>query len=312
MKLLILFVFIFISTVKIAFAQAPQGIPYQAIARNSSSGIITNHAISVRFTIHDSSSTGGAVYQETFSPTTNAVGLFNVNVGTGSVTIGTFSNINWGRTAKFIQVELDAAGGTSYVDMGTTQMMSVPYALFAQSTGTTGSDGAKMLLYKNHFNSVSSVAIDSTYFNSKFDDYEIELYNVTFTTSCHPYILFSTTNGSSYLTSASNYEGGIFAYSSAGTGGGGLGTGQINLTYNANAPTTTFGYSFTTSLHVFNVNNSNSKTITGFSMYRVSGGGYFNQDFINGSINSTSVLNAFIINISAGTFSGTIKIYGIH
>ncbi len=115
-------------------AQTPQDIPYQAIARNKSGGIIANHTISVRFTIHDSSTSGPTVYRETFSPMTNAFGLFNVNVGNGSATVGTFNNINWGRNAKFMQVELDAAGGTSYVDMGTTQMMSVPYALYSEKS----------------------------------------------------------------------------------------------------------------------------------------------------------------------------------
>ncbi len=116
------------------YSQTPQGIPYQAIARNSSGGIIASHTIGVRYTIHDSIATGATIYQETFSPTTNTLGLFNVNVGMGSATIGTFSNINWERNAKFMQVELDAAGGTSYVDMGTTQMMSVPYAFFSKKS----------------------------------------------------------------------------------------------------------------------------------------------------------------------------------
>jgi uncharacterized protein (TIGR02145 family) len=112
-------------------AQAPQGIPYQAIARNASGAAIANTAVRVRFSIRDSIATGTIRYQETHNPTTSALGLFSVNVGKGTVVSGTFSGINWGRNAKFLQVELDPAGGTSYTDLGTTQMMSVPYALFA-------------------------------------------------------------------------------------------------------------------------------------------------------------------------------------
>ena len=114
-------------------AQAPQGIPYQAIARNASGVAIANTAVKVRFSIRDSIATGAIKYQETHNPTTSALGLFSVNVGMGTVVSGTFSGINWGKNAKFLQVEMDPAGGTTFTDLGTTQMMSVPYAL--QSNG---------------------------------------------------------------------------------------------------------------------------------------------------------------------------------
>jgi uncharacterized protein (TIGR02145 family) len=112
-------------------AQAPQGIPYQAIARNASGVAIANTAVKVRFSIRDSIATGAIKYQETHNPTTSALGLFSLNVGMGTVVSGTFSGINWGKNAKFLQVELDPAGGSSYTDLGTTQMMSVPFALYA-------------------------------------------------------------------------------------------------------------------------------------------------------------------------------------
>ena len=116
-----------------ASAQSPQGIPYQAIARNASGVTISNTAVKVRFSIRDSIATGAIKYQETHSATTSALGLFSVNVGMGTVVSGTFSGINWGKNAKFLQVELNTTGGTTYTDLGTTQMMSVPYALQAVS-----------------------------------------------------------------------------------------------------------------------------------------------------------------------------------
>jgi hypothetical protein len=112
-----------------SFAQAPQGIPYQAVARNSSGAILASTAISVRFTIRDSIATGTIKYRETFSVTTTAQGMFSVNVGQGTPVTGTFAGINWGTNAKFMQVEMDPAGSTSFIDMGTQQMMSVPYSL---------------------------------------------------------------------------------------------------------------------------------------------------------------------------------------
>lgn len=122
-----------------ANAQSPSAIPYQAVARGASGNLISNQNISLRFTIHDVAANGTVVYQETKSTNTNALGLFNVNIGQGTVVSGTFAGINWASGAKFTQVEIDVTGGTSFVDIGTQQMMSVPYALYAASSGTGGS-----------------------------------------------------------------------------------------------------------------------------------------------------------------------------
>lgn len=130
----ILNLLILVLMANIAMAQAPQGIPYQAVARNSSGAILASTAISVRFTIRDSAVTGAIKYRETFSVTTTSQGMFSINVGHGTPVTGTFTGINWGANAKFMQVEMDPAGGSSYIDMGTTQMMSVPYALYAANT----------------------------------------------------------------------------------------------------------------------------------------------------------------------------------
>jgi hypothetical protein len=120
----------------IAVAQAPQGIPYQAAARNSSGAVLASTNISVRFTIRDSIATGAIKYRETHSVTTTAQGMFSVNVGQGTVVSGTFAGINWATNAKFLQVEMDPAGGSSYIELGTQQMMSVPYALNAGNAFT--------------------------------------------------------------------------------------------------------------------------------------------------------------------------------
>lgn len=145
---------VFLLFIITASAQAPQGIPYQAVARNSSGAIIASHAVGLRFTIKDSTITGSIVYQETFSITTNSLGLFNINIGTGTAVSGTFSGINWGHNAKFMQVEMDTSGGTTYTDMGTQQMMSVPFALYSNSAGslnTTGSNSNTLLYTSDGF-----------------------------------------------------------------------------------------------------------------------------------------------------------------
>ena len=85
-----------VSAVFHASAQAPQSIPYQAVARDTSGTLLASRPISLRFTIHDTTSTGATVYQETQTVTTNVLATFTANIGTGTAVAGTFSGINWG------------------------------------------------------------------------------------------------------------------------------------------------------------------------------------------------------------------------
>lgn len=129
------FILSFFSSAVTLYAQAPQSFSYQAVARDMAGNIIANKAVSLRFSILDGSSSGTVVYQETQSATTNVLGLCNVSVGQGTVTSGNFSTIGWGSGGKFLKVEIDPNGGSSYTVMGTTQMLSVPYALYAGNGG---------------------------------------------------------------------------------------------------------------------------------------------------------------------------------
>jgi uncharacterized protein (TIGR02145 family) len=112
-------------------AQAPQGIPYQAVMRNADGTVMASSAVSLTFMIHDGSATGTVVYQETHALTSNAQGLVSCVVGNGVVSQGNFANINWGSGAKFLQVMM----GTT--DLGTQQMLSVPYALYSNTVGVS-------------------------------------------------------------------------------------------------------------------------------------------------------------------------------
>jgi uncharacterized protein (TIGR02145 family) len=109
------------------FAQAPALIPYQAIARNAAGEQIANSTLNARFTIHDATATGTIVWQELQTVSTSALGLFTAQLGS-SVTL---AGVNWANGAKFIQVELDL--GSGFINIGTQQLLSVPYALYAGS-----------------------------------------------------------------------------------------------------------------------------------------------------------------------------------
>jgi hypothetical protein len=135
--LLMLFAF-----VNSTFAQVPQGFNYQAVARNSSGFILQSTALGVKLSIHQGSAGGTVVYSERHTPSTNQFGLFTVTVGQPtSVLSGTFSTIDWSTGNYWLQVELDVLGGTTYTDMGTSKLQSVPYAMYA-ANGTTGPQGA--------------------------------------------------------------------------------------------------------------------------------------------------------------------------
>lgn len=130
----------FVMAFMAAQAQAPSKFNYQGIARSGSGQPIAAQAIALRLSVLDGSATGTAVYVERQTATTNAYGLYNVAIGGGTPVTGTLAGVNWASGNKYIKVELDPAGGTAYSDIGTTQLLSVPYAMYA-AAGATGPAG---------------------------------------------------------------------------------------------------------------------------------------------------------------------------
>ena len=119
-------------------AQSPNAFSYQAVARASNGDQIANQAVSFRISILQDSISGSSVYSETHSATTNKYGLVNLQIGNGT-SKNDFTAINWANGPYFVKVEMDATGGTTYAEMGTSQLLSVPYALAA----------GELLLYKD-------------------------------------------------------------------------------------------------------------------------------------------------------------------
>jgi hypothetical protein len=120
------------------FAQAPQKISYQAVIRNSANSLVTSHAVGMRVSIIQGSVTGPEVYKEIYNPNpqTNPNGLLTIEIGSGIPVTGTFATINWANGSYFIKTETDPTGGTNYTITGTSQLLSVPYALHAKSAET--------------------------------------------------------------------------------------------------------------------------------------------------------------------------------
>ena len=117
------------------FAQSPQKMSYQAVIRNSTGQLVADHEVGMRISILQGTSTGSVVYQEIFNPNprTNPNGLVTIEIGGGIPVTGIFSSISWTSGSYFLKTETDPTGGTSYTVVGTSQLLSVPYALHARS-----------------------------------------------------------------------------------------------------------------------------------------------------------------------------------
>jgi len=117
-----------------SLAQAPEGFKYQAVVRDAGNLILNNQAVGMQLTILQGSTTGTAVYTETFASSTNAYGLVNLEIGSGT-TADDFTTIDWANGPFYMETAVDVTGGTNYSVMGTSQLMSVPYALYAKTSG---------------------------------------------------------------------------------------------------------------------------------------------------------------------------------
>lgn len=119
-----------------SYAQSPEAFKYQAVVRDANYAPIANQVVKIRITILQGAANGTMVYQETHEPTTTAIGLVALNIGEGSSLSGTFSSIDWGSYAYWLEVEVDQYGGNNYVWMGSSKLQSVPYALYAKKAAS--------------------------------------------------------------------------------------------------------------------------------------------------------------------------------
>ena len=141
MKKSLLFLFVLMLSVAALFAQAPQKMSYQAVVRNANNTLVTNQNVSAKISILQGSINGTPVYVETHYATTNINGLLTIEVGNGTVVSGSMATVNWANGPFFLKSEIDPNGGINYSIEGTQQLMSVPYALYAEKAGNVPAFG---------------------------------------------------------------------------------------------------------------------------------------------------------------------------
>jgi hypothetical protein len=131
----------------VSFAQTPQGMNYQATIRNNTGQLLMNQIVSMKFKIIQNSISGTIVYNENHTITTDDLGHVNLVIGQGTPTLGLFSSINWSTGLYFLGIELNT--GTGFLDLGTTQLLSVPYALYSADSGSRKKSNTMIYLSDN-------------------------------------------------------------------------------------------------------------------------------------------------------------------
>ena len=232
MKHIVYFFFGFLLSLS-TFAQAPSKMSFQAVIRNSSNQLVVNQTVGMRISVLQGSSNGTAVYVETQAPTTNTNGLVSLEIGNGTTISGNLGAIDWSNGPFFLKTETDPTGGTSYTIIANNEMLSVPYALYAESsgssipgpqgpagpagpTGATGAQGPTGQAGANGLNTIVKTSIESVGANCTTGGVKLE------------YGVDTNSNGSlesSEINAAlTQYvcNGAVGPQGPAGTGGGGF------------------------------------------------------------------------------------------
>jgi hypothetical protein len=124
--------------------QAPPGFRYQAVIRDAGGTPVASQAVSLRIGVREGAPNGTLVYQETHGVNSDPFGLVALTIGEGTPVSGSFSAINWGGNSHYLQMEVDLTGGTTWTEIATAPLVSVPYALYANSAGSAGAAASTM------------------------------------------------------------------------------------------------------------------------------------------------------------------------
>ncbi|WP_415324944.1 beta strand repeat-containing protein [Chryseobacterium sp. MMS23-Vi53] len=293
----------------LAFAQVPEKMSYQAIVRNAGGQILSNQSIGVRVSVLQGSPAGTVVYSERLTGNTNVNGLITMEIGTGTVLSGTFNTINWSTGSYYLKTETDPTGGTTYTITGTSQLLSVPYAMYAKTAG--GGGGSFTIPYTN---SVSNAGTLFSLTNTG-DGTSLEGINGTTTSS------IAAVRGMVTSTAPGGFSSALRGINS-GTGGLGIGTwgsqdgsgwGVYGVTP---AGLGVYGNSSAAGYGVY----ANSNTGTGLNATSNNGIpasiSIFNNANNNNVLNANTVGNGTVINVSttgsgAGVFSSTGAGFGV-
>lgn len=294
----------------LASAQVPEKMSYQAVIRNNSGQLVPNQSVAVKVSILQGSPAGAAVYSERLTGNTNANGLVSLEIGSGTVLTGTFNTIDWTTGSYYLKTETDPAGGTNYIIAGTSQLLSVPYAMYAKSAG--GGGGGFTLPYTNTLNNASSLF---SLINNG-DGTSLEGVNMTTTSNIAAIrgIVNSASPGgfSSGLRGINNGTGGLgvgIYGSQAGSGWGVYGVTPDGLGVYGNASANGYGVYANSNTGTGLNATSNNGIPANFSIYNNANN---NNVIVANSVGNGTVVNVTTTGNGAGVRSSTGAGFGIH
>lgn len=294
----------------LTFAQVPEKMSYQAIVRNAGGQVLANQSVGIRASILQGSPAGAAVYSERLTGNTNANGLLTLELGSGTVLTGTFNTINWSTGNYYLKTETDPTGGTTYTITGTSQLLSVPFAMYAKTAG--GGGGSFSIPYTNTVNNAASL------FSLTNDGDGTSLEGVNNTTSSS----IASVRGIVSNIAPGGFSAGVRGINN-GTGGLGVGIwgSQAGSGWGVYGVTPTglgiYGNSSGAGYGVY----ANSNTGTGLNATSTTGIAAtianFNNANNNNVLNATNVGNGTVVNVSttgsgAGVRSSTESGFAVH
>lgn len=167
---------LFLSGILLAIGQVPYKFSFQAVVRDNNNQLMHNQTVGVRVSILEGAANGNAVYMETHTGQTDAHGVLTLQVGDGNVQVGSMSDVHWGTASNYIRTEIDPQGGTNYTITSAQQLVSVPYALYAQKAGNGFSGNYNDLINKPNVPIVPSIV--SAFYNDAHYLTEAQLYAI--------------------------------------------------------------------------------------------------------------------------------------
>lgn len=193
----------------ILFGQAPDKISFQAVIRDANDLLISNATVGIQISVLQDSSNGTVVFVESHSSMTNQNGLVTLRIGDGLNQSGTLSNIDWSDGPYFLKTEIDTSGGTNYLISGTTQLLSVPYALFADSAGGIVGPLNELDPIFSSSVAIGISSIDTNNWNNKIDiEADGDITNELQTISRNGLTVTLSNGGGSFMDSIRAYQPG--------------------------------------------------------------------------------------------------------
>lgn len=325
MKNLFTSIILMVFTSASLFCQPPQAFSYQAVVRNNSGDIVANQAVGFQINIRTISALGLIVYQETHIVTSNDFGLANLEIGNGTPApgMGNFDAINWGLNSKFLEVLIDPAGGTNYISMGTSELQSVPYALYSRIAANSPWELNNTDIYFNNGNVGISTASPQ---------YRLDVWAPGTTSTGIAIFRNSLGENKAVIRQYSNGCGAMNLYNAAGEASVSLlGEGNSyfnsgNLGIGTNTPDTRLAIKTSAAGDVIKILDNTDKTVAKFRQTGNGSGALYLYDgsnnnsvflyglgtsFINGGslgLGTSSVSNAKLQIEGAGTYDAIVKL----